>query len=215
MRGGRGAAFGPRRQLGCGERGSVHDVVLARLERLEAEVRKCLANDDGAGRDHRRSVGVHAAEPLDLLDAHLLEPLGPRSYGLGGKPVAVHDLGVFLLQAQIEGGDRRDRPGDASDAPEPPDCKGQKHHIISRAIAKALENHPTLRGLYKARDPRFVAQAKDEAAHCGYQDWHRKVDQEVVGWLKSRDAATPKQFEEFLRSIYNRPEMRARFPLGF
>jgi hypothetical protein len=47
---------------------------------------------------------------------------------------------------------------------EPPDCKGQEHHIISRPIAKALEKHATLRGLYKPRDPRFKTQAKDEDA---------------------------------------------------
>lgn len=45
----------------------------------------------------------------------------------------------------------------AAASPEPPDCKGQRHHIISRRIAKALENHPVLQGRYVARDPRFVA----------------------------------------------------------
>jgi hypothetical protein len=104
---------------------------------------------------------------------------------------------------------------ETSDAPEPPDCKGQQHHIISRTIAKALKDHPTLKGLYKARDERFVAQAKDEESHCGYQEWHRKVDDEVVEWLRETDDATPKQFEAFLRQLYSRPEMRARFPNGF
>jgi hypothetical protein len=37
----------------------------------------------------------------------------------------------------------------ASASPEPPDCRGQNHHIISKLIAKALERHKTLRGLYK------------------------------------------------------------------
>jgi hypothetical protein len=41
----------------------------------------------------------------------------------------------------------------SSSAPEPPDCKGQRHHVISRPIAEALERHRTLRGLYKPRDP--------------------------------------------------------------
>src|SRR5512140_3258820 len=49
----------------------------------------------------------------------------------------------------------------ADAAPEPPDCKGQDHHIISRRIASRLETHATLRGLYKPRDKRFVAKAKD------------------------------------------------------
>ncbi len=104
---------------------------------------------------------------------------------------------------------------EASDAPEPPDCKGQQHNIISRPIAKALDKHPKLRGLYKARDERFVTQAKDEQSHCGYQEWHRKVDDEVIKWLDKNKNATSKQFEEYLREVYSRPEMRARFPNGF
>ncbi|WNG19670.1 Wall-associated protein precursor [Cystobacter fuscus] len=98
---------------------------------------------------------------------------------------------------------------------EPPQCKGQNHHLISRLIAKALEEHPSLKGLYKPRDSRFVSRAKDEQSHCGYQEWHRKVDEEVVRWLKSKPNATPKEFMDKLRGIYSRPEMKARFPNGF
>jgi hypothetical protein len=65
-------------------------------------------------------------------------------------------------------------------APEPPDCQGQNHHVISRPIAKALEDHETLRGLYEPRDERYVAKAKDKESHCGYQKWHRDVDLEVI-----------------------------------
>jgi hypothetical protein len=100
-------------------------------------------------------------------------------------------------------------------APEPPDCKGQKHHVISRPIARQLERHPSLGGLYKARDSRFVARAKDEKSHCGYQTWHREVDDEVIAWLIRSPKATRKDFEQFLREIYGRAEMRARFPNGF
>ena len=103
----------------------------------------------------------------------------------------------------------------AADCSEPKECKGQLHHIISRPIAKALEDHKALRGLYKPRDPRFVARAVDEKSHCGYQEWHRKVDAEVVKWLEDNRTATSKQFEALLREIYNRPLMRARFPNGF
>lgn len=102
----------------------------------------------------------------------------------------------------------------SSSEPEPPDCKGQKHHVISKPIAKALEKHETLSGLYKPRDPRFVAQANDEKAHCGYQRWHRDVDEEVIAWLERMRRATPEQFERFLREIYSRPAMRERFPHG-
>ncbi|XXF78195.1 Wall-associated protein precursor [Myxococcaceae bacterium GXIMD 01537] len=103
----------------------------------------------------------------------------------------------------------------SSSAPEPPDCQGQKHHIISRPIARALEDHETLSGLYKPRDPRFVAHAKDEQAHCGYQQWHRDVDREVIAWLERMKNATPEQFERFLREVYSRPALRERFPHGF
>jgi len=98
---------------------------------------------------------------------------------------------------------------------EPPHCKGQEHHLISRPIAKKLKEHPTLKGLYKPLDPRFVARAKDEQAHCGYQEWHRKVDEEVIDWLDEYPNATPKEFLDKLRDIYSRPEMRERFPHGF
>jgi hypothetical protein len=98
---------------------------------------------------------------------------------------------------------------------EPPNCKGQEHHPISRRIAERLSRHPTLKGLYKPRDPRFVARAKDEQSHCGYQEWHRKVDEEVINWLNEFPKATPKQFMDKLREIYSRPELKARFPNGF
>jgi hypothetical protein len=103
----------------------------------------------------------------------------------------------------------------AADSSEPKECTGQLHHVISKPIAKELEEHRALRGMYKPRDPRFVTRAVDEKAHCGYQEWHREVDSEVVQWLKDHRDATSKQFEAFLREIYNRPSMLARFPHGF
>ncbi len=104
---------------------------------------------------------------------------------------------------------------EADAAPEPPDCQGQDHHVISRPIARQLEQHETLHGLYEPRDKRFVAKAKDKESHCGYQKWHRDVDKEVIEWLKRYGKATPEQFEEFLHEIYNRKEMLERFPNGF
>lgn len=95
---------------------------------------------------------------------------------------------------------------------EPPQCKGQEHHLISRRIANQLKEHPTLKGLYKPRDPRFKTRAKDEQSHCGYQEWHRNVDDEVIDWLDKTPNATPRDFMDKLREIYSRPEMLARFP---
>jgi hypothetical protein len=98
---------------------------------------------------------------------------------------------------------------------EPPNCHGQNHHVISRPIAKKLEDHETLHGLYAPRDERLVAKAKDKESHCGYQEWHRKVDEEVIDWLSQYPKATPQQFMSKLREIYNRKGMRERFPNGF
>jgi len=94
-------------------------------------------------------------------------------------------------------------------------CTGQDHHIIDMAVWTALNEHDVLRGLYRYRDPRFVAQAKDLKAHCGYQDWHRKVDAEIAAWIKKFGQATAEQFEAYLREVYARPEIQVRFPNGF
>jgi hypothetical protein len=72
-----------------------------------------------------------------------------------------------------------------------------------------------LSGLYEPRDERYVAKAKDKESHCGYQQWHRDVDLEVIRWLRVRENATQKEFEAFLREIYNRKDMLERFPHGF
>jgi hypothetical protein len=110
---------------------------------------------------------------------------------------------------------KEDEASEAGASGEPPDCKGQEHHIISRKIVNALERHKALRGLYEPRDKRFKTRAKDEESHCGYQDWHRKVDDEVVDWLERNATAGPAQFMKMLREIYKRPDMLKRFPNGF
>lgn len=99
--------------------------------------------------------------------------------------------------------------------PAKPQPIGQLHHPISKRIAEALERHATLRGHYTERDPRFVTRAADKESHNGYQRWHRDLDEEVIKWLDDYDDVTPQEFEAFLRSIYNQPAMRARFPDGF
>jgi cytochrome c1 len=92
---------------------------------------------------------------------------------------------------------------------------GQRHHVISTRIGRALERHPSLAGYYSRRDSRFITEAVDEAAHRGYQRWHRDVDKEVVRWLGQNRNVTPKQFESYLRWRYSRPDLRGRFPNGF
>ncbi len=91
---------------------------------------------------------------------------------------------------------------------------GQIHHPISTRVGRALQNHPTLRGRYQPRDPRFTTQAVDEAAHCGYQTWHRELDTEVIQWLTDHQQATTTQFEAWLRQRYAQPDLQARFPNG-
>jgi hypothetical protein len=103
-------------------------------------------------------------------------------------------------------------PGESQTGSEP---TGQEHHVISKRIARKLEEHATLRGRYAERDPRFKMRAANKESHNGYQKWHRDVDEEVIKWLESTKQATPAEFEAFLRSIYSRPDMRARFPHGF
>lgn len=104
-----------------------------------------------------------------------------------------------------------DEPPDGGD----PQCTGQLHHIISKTIFKALDRHATLRGHYRLRDPRFVTRAVDLKAHCGWEEWHRKLDHEIAEWVKDNKSATPEEFEAYLRGVYARPELRARFPNGF
>jgi hypothetical protein len=107
----------------------------------------------------------------------------------------------------------------SSQSPEQDDeqakCTGQEHHIISKTVWKELQYRPMLKHQYRYRDPRFVAKAKDLKAHCGYQDWHRKLDHEIAKWIKEQQKLTPEQFDAYLREVYRRPDLRARFPNGF
>jgi hypothetical protein len=98
------------------------------------------------------------------------------------------------------------------DAPLKP---GQVHHAISRRVHRALEEHRILRGRYQPRDPRFVLRAGDDDAHRGYQSWHRELDEEISKWIYDNRKATPENFEAYLRSLYERPELKQRFPNGF
>ena len=94
-------------------------------------------------------------------------------------------------------------------------CTGQFHHIISKRVWRALQENDALHGLYRYRDPRFVAQAKDLKAHCGWWGWHQKLDDEIARWVRDQQNLTPQQFEAYVRKVYARPELRLRFPNGF
>jgi RHS repeat-associated protein len=91
---------------------------------------------------------------------------------------------------------------------------GQVHHPISRTVHRALEAHPLLSGIYTSRDPRFVTQARDAAAHRGYDRFHRNLDAEVSGWIRANPNANQSQFEFYLRGVYQRPDVNQRFPNG-
>lgn len=91
---------------------------------------------------------------------------------------------------------------------------GQLHHLISKKISRALDDHPVLKGMYTHHDSRFVTRAKDEASHRGYQKWHRAYDQQVVDWLDENQGATQAEFEACLKESYDAPKKRNRLPQG-
>ena len=43
---------------------------------------------------------------------------------------------------------------------------------------------------------------------------HRELDKEIVQWIKDNEKATPEEFEDYLRRLYNRPDLKKRFPGG-
>jgi hypothetical protein len=88
--------------------------------------------------------------------------------------------------------------------------EGQVHHVLSEQIMKKLNDHKTLRGRFHREQWKVRAAAPHD--HCGYQTWHRKVDQEIVDWLEKNQDATPEKFIAKLREIYSRHDMLIRFP---
>jgi RHS repeat-associated protein len=109
---------------------------------------------------------------------------------------------VFDIAIMVVGGARAKGPG-------------QIHHGISRRGHRALEDHPGLRGKYKARDPRFTTKARDLDSHRGYEKWHRELDAEVEEWLEQNPEATKEQFEKWLKERYDKPDLKDKFPKGF
>ena len=148
--------------------------------------------------------------PLDIMAAEaamgplsrILSPIGRFLRGLLGRstPRAVTEVAEAGVSTSAQAGAR---------------VTGQLHHVISRTVHNALEAHPNLAGRYAVRDPRLVTRAVDEAAHLGYQRWHRQLDREVAEWITQNPSATSNQFESYLRALYSRPDLAVRFPQGF
>jgi RHS repeat-associated protein len=87
---------------------------------------------------------------------------------------------------------------------------GQSHHVFSNKILTALNNHDILRDMFSRND--MLVQAIDAANHRGYQYWHRMYDADIVKWLENNRTLGTEEFLEYLRSVYEKPEMQKRFP---
>ena len=125
-------------------------------------------------------------------------------YPLG---TAEEQIAAFRVQQRINRGQLLEAPNVKP--------SGQIHHPISKPVYRALEEHPNLTGQYQPRDSRFTTQAIDNAAHRGYQTWHRELDAEVSQWIRNNPQTTPQNFEGWLRSRYSQPDLQQRFPNGF
>lgn len=88
-----------------------------------------------------------------------LKRLFPEKYAEVAAELAKAALRYETLRAADEAGrdDADAKDGEAAGVEaagevsgEPPNCDGQNHHVISRPIAKELERHETLGGLYEA-----------------------------------------------------------------
>jgi hypothetical protein len=91
---------------------------------------------------------------------------------------------------------------------------GQNHHILTNKVMDALNEHRTLRGVFKRNDKRFQYPAKDLDSHNGYDQWHRDIDKEVVDWVEdeANKEATPQEFIRYLHDFYQKPLHRSRIP---
>jgi len=77
-----------------------------------------------------------------------------------------------------------------------------------------LNSHPTLKGAfdYSRTNSKYIYNALDDAAHKGYQTWHRQYDATVVKWLQNNPAATPAQFDRYLHNLHQQPWLKSRIP---
>jgi hypothetical protein len=91
---------------------------------------------------------------------------------------------------------------------------GQAHHLLSTKITRVLNSHPTLKGAfdYSRTNSKYIYNALDDAAHKGYQTWHRQYDARVVEWLQTNVRATPGQFDKFLHNLHQQPWLKSKIP---
>ena len=91
-----------------------------------------------------------------------------------------------------------------------PGATGQAHHPISRGIEKAAKLHEKLKNLV-TRKGWGTVRASLLKDHCGYQDWHRDLDKEIMDWILSHADATLDDFIKYMNELYADPDMVRRF----
>jgi peptide-methionine (S)-S-oxide reductase len=90
----------------------VEEVALADLDRPEVVALEHLFDEDGAGHDHRRTLGMEAGEPAALLEGKYGEPLALGPDGVRRQPMSVGPQALRLVETHVQGGERRERAGD-------------------------------------------------------------------------------------------------------
>ncbi len=102
--------------------------------------------------------------------------------------------------------------GGGAGGPNGPPCTGQNHHVLSKTIMDALNEHPTLRGVFTRNQ--FMTRGRYPHSHSGYPYWHRYYDRYIENWLREHEDATEEQFRRLLRDIYNYGDFPEHFPEG-
>ena len=86
----------------------------------------------------------------------------------------------------------------------------QKHHLVSRRMATALERRG-LPGSALRRRPDLLYRSAP-GMHYGYEDWHIAVDREIVRHLRTTPGITEQSFLRYLHDVYQRPGLARRIP---
>ncbi len=73
---------------------------------------------------------------------------------------------------------------------------GQKHHIFSKKIWNAMSD--SLKKAFDNNRNSLIVQAVDYAAHHGYQDWHRAIDDELRDFVISNAPTMPKLIDKLV-----------------